>query len=243
MNNAGGFITLHRQIINWEWYQDQNTKDLFLHLLLIANFTDTRFFGRKIKRGQVVTSLDSLAKETGMSIQNIKTAIKHLISTNEITNLSTRQYRIITITKYDDYQKLTNDLTLNQQTPNKQLTNDQQYHNNINNVNKGTNNKSGGRPRTPTFVPPSIEEVRAYCEERKNDIDPEYFVNYYEARNWVLSSGQKMSNWKSTIVTWERRDKNGRRSEPGAGDRKDSRGNPAENRSDYSFLDSTIINL
>ena len=138
MNSAGGFITLHRKLLSWEWYKDSNTKDLFIHLLLSANFTDTRFLGKKIKRGQVVTSLSSLAEETGMSVQNVKTALKHLISTNEVTNISTDRYRIITVVKYDEYQSLTMSLTTCQQSPNKVLTKSQQHHNNDNNVNKGT---------------------------------------------------------------------------------------------------------
>ena len=139
MNNAGGFITLHRQILDWEWYKDVNTFKLFLHLLLRASFADTRFLGKKIKRGQVVTSLAGLAEETGLSVQNVKTSLKHLILTNEVTNVSNKQYRIITIVKYDEYQDLTNKLTASQQTTNKRLTNSQQHNNNNNNVNNVNN--------------------------------------------------------------------------------------------------------
>ena len=129
---------MHRKLLKWEWYKDSNTKDLFIHLLLTANFMDTRFQGKKIKRGQVVTSLSSLAEETGMSIQNVKTALKHLISTNEVTNKSTDKYRVITVVKYDEYQSLTMSLTTYQQSANKALTKSQQHHNNNNNDNKGT---------------------------------------------------------------------------------------------------------
>ena len=54
------------------------------------------------------------------------------------------------------------------------------------------------------FVPPTVDEVRAYCDERKNGIDPEYFVAYNENRNWTLSNGKKMKDWKLAIVTWEK---------------------------------------
>lgn len=64
-------------------------------------------------------------------------------------------------------------------------------------------NKEKGAPR---FVPPSVEEVRAYCTERKNHVDPEAFVDYYERQGWVLSNGQKMKDWKSGVRTWEKRD-------------------------------------
>lgn len=54
------------------------------------------------------------------------------------------------------------------------------------------------------FVKPTLEEVRDYCKERKNDLDPEYFYDFQEARNWYLSNGKKMVDWKATIRTWER---------------------------------------
>ena len=54
------------------------------------------------------------------------------------------------------------------------------------------------------FTPPTLEEVAAYCKERGNGIDPEYFIAYNENREWKLSSGRKMKDWKLAIVTWEK---------------------------------------
>lgn len=147
MAKASGFITLHRKIMDWEWYDDPPVFCLFVHLLLIANYADGRFHGKEIKRGQVVTSLNKLATNAGLSIQQTRTALDKLISTGEVTNESTPNYRVITIVKYDDYQTATNDLTNDQQTINKQsnkrstnnVTSDQQQYNNNNKYNKGTN--------------------------------------------------------------------------------------------------------
>ena len=58
---------------------------------------------------------------------------------------------------------------------------------------------------TNKFVPPSIEDVKAYCSERNNGIDAEYFVDYYEARNWELKKGQKVKDWRACVRTWEKR--------------------------------------
>ena len=60
------------------------------------------------------------------------------------------------------------------------------------------------REKHTRFTPPSLDEVRAYCEERKNGIDPVYFMDYQAARNWVLSNGKKAQDWKAVIRTWER---------------------------------------
>ena len=120
MNKAGGFITLHRQILEWEWYKNSATKDLFLHLLLTANFADSTVRGTEVKRGQVLTSLTDISTGTGLSNQQARTALSHLKSTGEITDEYTNQYRLITIVKYDDYQTLTGKSTGNQQATNRQ---------------------------------------------------------------------------------------------------------------------------
>lgn len=53
------------------------------------------------------------------------------------------------------------------------------------------------------FVPPTVEEVRAYCLERHNNIDPQMFVDFYASKNWMVGKS-KMSDWKASVRTWER---------------------------------------
>lgn len=118
-----GFIVIHRKITDWEWYTDASTFKVFMHLLLTANFSDQKFKGMTIKRGQRVASYESLAKETGLSVRNVRTAIKHLKSTNEVTSYSTPQYTVFSIVKYNDYQ---DKRQANRQTTDKPLTNDRQ---------------------------------------------------------------------------------------------------------------------
>lgn len=57
------------------------------------------------------------------------------------------------------------------------------------------------------FTPPTVAEVAAYCKERNNGINPEYFVDYYAARGWVLSNGKQVRDWRACVRTWENRDK------------------------------------
>lgn len=130
----GNWVKLFSKFMNWEWYKDSNTKDLFIHCLLKANWKDGRFEGVEIKRGSFVTSLKSLSEELGMTIQEIRTSLKHLISTNELTSKSTNKYRIITIVNYEMYQLVNKQpntqLTNNQQSTNNQLTTIEEYKNN-----------------------------------------------------------------------------------------------------------------
>ena len=98
------YIKLFDRILSWEWYKNPNTFRLFIHLLLRANYCDLQFEGKTIGRGQLVTSLPTLAVETGLSVREIRTAINHLKSTGELTDTSTSKYRVITIVNYDLYQ-------------------------------------------------------------------------------------------------------------------------------------------
>lgn len=59
------------------------------------------------------------------------------------------------------------------------------------------------------FIKPTIEEIKAFCIERKNNIDPESFFNFYESKDWMIGKN-KMKKWKSAIITWEK----GNRSTP-----------------------------
>jgi len=55
------------------------------------------------------------------------------------------------------------------------------------------------------FIPPTVEEVRAYCEQRHNNVDPQYFVDYQESRGWMVGK-TKMKDWKAAVRTFERND-------------------------------------
>ena len=108
---GGNWIKLNRSILEWEWYDDINTKVLFIHLLLTVNYEPKKWHGITIDRGQRVVSLAELAEETGLSIQNIRTAINHLKSTGELTRTLTRtltgQVPLVTIENYNKYQDVT----------------------------------------------------------------------------------------------------------------------------------------
>jgi hypothetical protein len=59
------------------------------------------------------------------------------------------------------------------------------------------------------FVKPTVEDVAEYCRERRNNIDPEAFVAHYAANGWRLANGNKLNDWKSAVITWEKRNDSG----------------------------------
>lgn len=121
-----GWIKLHRQFKDWEWYNKSEMVHLFIHCLVKANFKDGNFQGIEVKKGSFITSIKHLSDETNISIQTIRTCLKKLQLTNEIEVKSTSKLTKITICKYDSYQfesdEANKQLTNNQQTTNKQLT-------------------------------------------------------------------------------------------------------------------------
>lgn len=102
--SEGGFIKLYRSMKDWEWFSNPNVLVVFVHCLLRANWKDGRFQGHEVKRGSFVTSLSGMAKETGLSVKQVRTALMHLERTNEVARLSTSKWSVITITNYDLYQ-------------------------------------------------------------------------------------------------------------------------------------------
>lgn len=77
----------------------------------------------------------------------------------------------------------------------------QSLHNNINidNTNNNINNNISGK----RFKPPTVDEVKAYCIERQNNVDAERFIDYYTANGWKVGKNT-MKDWKAAVRTWER---------------------------------------
>lgn len=62
------------------------------------------------------------------------------------------------------------------------------------------------RAKTTKFIPPTVEDVEAYCFERQNSVDAGQFVDFYSAKGWMLGKN-KMKDWKAAVRTWERKDR------------------------------------
>ena len=99
-----GWIKIHRGLLDWEWYSDTNCVRVALHLLLKANFQTKRWRGITVERGQLVTSRSMLARETGLSEREVRTAISKLEKSDCLTSRATSSYTIVTICNYEKYQ-------------------------------------------------------------------------------------------------------------------------------------------
>ena len=66
--------------------------------------------------------------------------------------------------------------------------------------NKKENNTTKEKKK---FIPPSFEEVEAYCKERNSSVNPKDFFDYFDTGHWIDSRGEPVRNWKQKIITWE----------------------------------------
>jgi hypothetical protein len=107
-------IVLPQDFTQWQWYNKPEIVHFFIHCLFKANKNDRPMENMLIKRGSFVSCLDTLKEETGLSVQQLRSCIKKLVATNELTSTSTNRYRIITILNYDNY-------TADQQAGNKPI--------------------------------------------------------------------------------------------------------------------------
>lgn len=173
---------------------------MFLHLLITVNWTDKKWKGQEIKRGSIVSSYEKLATETGLSVMQVRTAIKKLRSTGEITSKSSNKNTVFIVNNYDLYQggnKQNNEpVTSKEQTDNIQITTTKESKE----VKKEKNNN------IKRFTPPTYEQVFTYCKERKNTVDAERFLDFYESKGWMVGKN-KMKDWKAAVRNWERSSK------------------------------------
>ena len=124
---AEAFIKLYRKMLEWEWYDDPNTCRLFIHCLLRANWKACKWHGVEILPGQFITSLSSLAKETQLSVHQVRTALEHLKMTGEVADKTFNKFRIITVNNWDDYQGGGKQVAGKRQASGRQVATDKEY--------------------------------------------------------------------------------------------------------------------
>ena len=154
---SDGWVKVWRRIDEWEWYQDANTFRLFIHCLIRANHAPKKWMGMTIKRGQFITSRAKLAEELGLGVQEIRTSLKRLKLTSNLTIKTTNRWTLITVEKYahfQDWESKSNQQS-NQQS-NHQLTTNK-------NEKKEEGRKRAQKPKKMT------KEERALTEEAREN--------------------------------------------------------------------------
>jgi hypothetical protein len=187
-----GWIFLHKCILEWEWYKDINTKCLFIHCLLKANYSDKEWKGKLIKRGQFFTSTENLAIELSLSIKQIRTSLKKLEKTKELGIQGASNGTMITVCKYEDYQSI--DAIKGQadgQAKGKQR------------ASKGQQLNKEQKEEIKTTNIPEFSEFKFYALENKPKVDLtdlEFKYKSWIANGWKNGNNKEIKNWKSALL-------------------------------------------
>lgn len=136
MKQIQGWIKIHRQLLEWEWYDDINVTRLFLHILLKANHKSKNYKGELIQIGEHLTSREILSNETGLTIRQVRTALTKLKTTNEVTIKSSSQGTKIQVVNYEKYQVTTSEVTAKRPATDQQATTNKNVKNEKNKKNK-----------------------------------------------------------------------------------------------------------
>lgn len=190
MADTSTYVKLDRNLLNWRWWKNRNTLQVFLWLLCRANIVDHDFEGETIHRGEVATSLGSIGNACGLTIMQVRTTIQHLKLTGEITSRKTPHYQVITIVNYNRYQdNITGKKAVNQQANNKQITSKQQQYKNDKNEKNGKNNSGRSAPSSPSGETQGRKQMPERNDGTVTDIPEMYrsqfssYADYWDWRN------------------------------------------------------------
>jgi DNA-binding transcriptional MerR regulator len=185
-----GWIKIHRKFLDWEWFNKSEAVHLFMYLVLKANHKDGQWQGIDIKKGQFITSFGKISTDTGISLQTIRTLLKKFEKSNEINIQTTNKYSVVTICKYECYQKET-------ESTNEQLTNKQQSTNN-----QLTTNKNDKKEKKEIYIP-ELSEFLAFAIQECSNINQDDVKHKYKSwvmNEWKDGNDKPIKNWKTKLL-------------------------------------------
>lgn len=196
-----GFIKLNRKLFESSlWTSEPFTRgQAWVDLIAMANFADRDKFYRgsvqRVQRGQIVTSTRALAERWNWSKKRVSGFLRALERAQMVTRDGTTRWTTLTLENYDFYQS-------------EGTTEEPQ---------KGTRRRRKGATEEPQRVlqeegkegkkgngetkPPTRADVAAYIEEKGLQVDPDRFMDYYEAIGWEIN-GRPIKDWRAACRRW-----------------------------------------
>jgi len=199
---AGGWIKLHRQILDYEHYDDSAHVHVWIHLLLKATHTglERTFAGRRVtlRPGQLITGRKVISRDTGVNESKVRRILERLKEDGQIDQQTSNRSSLVTIRNWHLYQD-TDQQTATYRTPTDPPPD--------------TDKKTEGgeliyptaaRARTAASNPPTLATVKAYAVTiglpEKEAVE---FFHHYESQGWVTGNGIPIRKWQSRMVTWK----------------------------------------
>lgn len=196
-----GYIKLNRNLLRWEWFDNNAALLVLVRLTLKAAWRDTEYQGVTLKRGQVITTLQEIMDENHITKQQARTTLERLEATRKITRTTTKKFSIITLLDYDCL--FENNTQNNQQTTHEQHT-EQHTNNTPTLLKEEKKNSKKGRKEEGACAPEPAPSTTI--------IDRDYLVSMYGETTTALYE-QKFRNWGkisemsySMIAEWLIRD-------------------------------------
>lgn len=199
-----GFMLLHRNLLNWEWFDDSQMVHIWIYFLLKANYEDGKWHGVDVPRGSFITSVRDICKDTGLSVQNVRTCIKKLKSTSNLTIKVTNKFSIITICNYDSYNNAefsTNNQS-NKQT-NNVLTNKQQTEQKRKSLLKEKNIKEEKERKEKLSKESKEKEGNNFSSEDLTTLFDAFRVKYKQYGGRVRGLDTELANLKKKHSDWK----------------------------------------
>ena len=219
------FLPLRREIRNHWIYQDSDYLKVWIDILFNARFSKEP--KTDIYKGTMYTinyseflySRPSYAERLNITESKLRKLIDNLVldgmieKTNSLGRNKATVYKVLNYEKYNkpptesigvnelDYN--INQLEANSKPTRSQLEANSKPLKKNDKEQKNENNISVDKPQRKNFIPPTVKEVDEYCKERKNFVDSQRFIDFYESKGWIVGKS-KMKDWKAAIRTWEK---------------------------------------
>lgn len=197
------YLKIFYSLMDWEWFHDPNTLVVFIHLLLLANRKPQKYEGSVINRGEVLASFDFLAKNSGLSVRNVRTAIEHLKSTGEVTSRKIGKTTVYSVVNYDRYQSA-DKISDKEPTKNRQKG-DNEPTTPIDCKNEEIVRVREGKTPHGTFLNVFLTDAE---KEKILTVYPKETVDEYIDRvsMFIESSGKEYKSHYAVLLSWMRRD-------------------------------------
>lgn len=222
---ADGWVSVHRTLQDhWLWEDKPFSKgQAWIDLLMLANHEDSKFLlGNQLveaKRGDVITSEVKLMDRWGWSNTKVRNFITLLEKDSMIIKKTDSKKSVLTLTNYSVWQDSKSEKKVKKKCDKSALEVEGKcdksaikvQEHTINNSNNSNNSNNVNNSNKDIYVdhkfkPPTLDEVKRYCLERKNNVDAEKWHNFYSSKGWMVGKN-KMKDWRAAVRTWERGDK------------------------------------
>jgi hypothetical protein len=168
---------------------DNSTFRVFIYLLAVASEAGND--------GKINMTIEDISWRIRIPSDTLILAIKYLSENNII---KTQKNEII-VTNWKKRQFMSDDINARvKRFREKQGNVSCNVSCNVRDTDTDTEQREGKR----SFSQPSLDDVSKYCQERKNSVDPQMFIDFYTAKNWMIGKN-KMKDWKAAVRTWEQR--------------------------------------